>query len=101
MGTSGCPDAVTGGMMLSRRECPDARAQPKTTFRLCGVLETTTAAKRQELPGQVPLGFQTCAIPKAKPTGAPRLLENTGQCAVGVEKWAAAWQAGLVVWLAF
>lgn len=41
MGTSECPDAVTGGMTLSRRECPDARAQPKTTFRLCGVLETT------------------------------------------------------------
>lgn len=39
--TSRCLDAVTGGMILSRRECPDARAQPKITFRLCGVLETT------------------------------------------------------------
>lgn len=73
----------------------------KQHFVCVGCWKPPTAAKRQELPGQVPLGFQTCAIPKAWPAGAPRLLENTGQCAVGVEKWAAAWQAGLVVWLAF
>lgn len=63
------------GMMLSGQECPDAKAQPEITFDLCRVLETSgnppTAPKHQALPGQIPPGFQTCAIPRACPASAP------------------------------
>lgn len=101
MGTNGCLDAATGGSMLSGRECPDARAQPKITFHPCGVLETThwcqTSGAAWASTSEVP----DLCNPESVASWCRRLLENTGQCAVGVEKWADAWQTGLVAWLAF
>ena len=62
-------------LLLSGQKFSGAKTQSKITYDPCDMLEIMdnppTAVKCQQLPGQIPLGFQTCAIPKAGPATAP------------------------------
>jgi hypothetical protein len=86
-GTGRCYNAVTCGLLLSGQKCSGAKTQSKITYDPCDMLEIMdnppTAVKCQQLPGQIPLGFQTCAIPKAGPATAPdswRTQDNACGC---------------------